>query len=327
MNLSRRIAVCFPLLFLACMATRPIHAQDAWPSKPVRLLSPFPPAGPLDVMVRIYAQKLNENWAGRATAVVDTQPGASGTIGTQTVARATPDGYTLLFTIDLPIAMAPALFKTSYDPRRDLAPVAALGETISMVLAHPSTGIRSVTDLVAQAKANPGKLTFASGGNASPGHMCMELIKLSAGIDLLHIPYKGAAPATAAILSGEVGLFCAGVTQGLPNVKAGKLFALGTVGPKPSPLTPELAPLSQTWPDVSLSTWFVVMAPPATPANVISAAQSALRRVYDDTTVQQKLAPLGIDPLWGSPAEVNQWIERDLAKWTRVVKTAGIKAD
>jgi tripartite-type tricarboxylate transporter receptor subunit TctC len=318
-----RVAV----LLLTMLAATAVGAQDAWPSKPVRLISPFPAAGPLDVMARLYAQKLTENWAGRATAIVETQPGASGTIGTQAVSKAPPDGYTLLITVDIPVAMAPALFKTPYDPRRDLAPVAALGETISMVLAHPSTGIRTVEDLVARAKANPGKLAFASGGNASPGHMCMELIKMSAGIDMLHVPYKGAAPATAAILSGEVGLFCAGVTQGLPNIRAGKLFGLGTVGPKPSPLTPELKPLSLTWPEVSLSTWFVVMAPPATPPNVIAAAQSAFRRVYDDPAVQQKLAPLGIDPLWGTPAEVGQWIERDLAKWTRVVKVAGIKAD
>ena len=315
------------MLFLSCLALTQASAQEAWPLKPVRLVSPFPAAGPLDVMARLYAQKLTENWAGRASAIVESQPGASGTIGTQAVSKAAPDGYTLLITVDIPLAMAPALFKVPYDPRRDLAPVAALGETISMVLAHPSTGIRNVEDLVARARANPGKLAFASGGNASPGHMCMELIKMSAGIDLLHVPYKGAAPATAAILSGEVALFCAGVTQGIPNVRAGKLFAIGTVGPKPSPLTPELSPLSRIWPDVSLSTWFVVMAPPATPANVIAAAQSAFRRVYDDPAVQQKLAPLGIDPLWGSPTEVNQWIERDLAKWTRVVKTAGIKAD
>jgi tripartite-type tricarboxylate transporter receptor subunit TctC len=318
-----RVAV----LLITMLAATGVGAQDAWPSKPVRLISPFPAAGPLDVMARLYAQKLTENWAGRATAIVETQPGASGTIGTQAVSKAPPDGYTLLITVDIPIAMAPALFKTPYDPRRDLAPVAALGETISMVLAHPSTGIRTVEDLVARAKANPGKLAFASGGNASPGHMCMELIKMSAGIDMLHVPYKGAAPATAAILSGEVGLFCAGVTQGLPNIRAGKLFGLGTVGPKPSPLTPELKPLSLTWPEVSLSTWFVVMAPPATPPNVIAAAQAAFRRVYDDPTVQQKLAPLGIDPLWGTPAEVGQWIDRDLAKWTRVVKVANIKAD
>lgn len=318
-----RVAV----LLFGCLSTTGVGAQDAWPSKPVRLISPFPPAGPLDIMARLYAQKLTENWAGRATAVVETQPGASGTIGTQAVSKAAPDGYTLLITVDIPVAMAPALFKTPYDPRRDLAPVAALGETISMVLAHPSTGIRSVEDLVARAKANPGKLAFASGGNASAGHMCMELIKVSAGIDLLHVPYKGAAPATAAILSGEVGLFCAGVTQGIPNVRSGKLFALGTVGPKPSPLTPELIPLSRIWPDVSLSTWFLVMAPPATPPYIIAAAQSALRRVFDDPTVQQKLAPLGIDPLWGTPIEVSQWIERDLAKWARVVKAAGIKAD
>jgi len=320
--MGTRIAV----LLLAGLALTHAAAQETWPAKPVRLLSPFPAAGPLDVMARLYAQKLSDNWAGRASAIVDVQPGASGTIGTQTVSKAAPDGYTLLITVDIPVAMAPALFKTPYDPRRDLAPVAALGETISMVLAHPSTGIRSVEDLVARAKASPGKLAFASGGNASPGHMCMELIK-SAGIDLLHVPYKGAAPATAAILAGEVGLFCAGVTQGLPNVRSGKLIALGTVGPKPSPLTPELAPLSRIWPEVSLSTWFVVMAPPGTPANIIAAAQSAFRRVYDDPGIQQKLGPLGIDPLWGSPAEVSQWIERDLAKWTRVIKTAGIKAD
>jgi tripartite-type tricarboxylate transporter receptor subunit TctC len=311
-------------LLLVALAA-PAAAQDVYPSKPVRFVVPFPASGPLDVMARLYAQKLGERW-GRPV-IVENRTGATGTIGADAVAKAAPDGYTLLFTVDLPIVMAPALVKPPYDPKTDLVPVAAVGETMNMLVVHPSTGITTLAELVAAARAKPGALTFSSAGNASPGHVCGEMLKSAAGIDLTHVPYKGAAPAMQAALAGEVSMFCGPVTQGLPHVKSGKLRALGVSGDKPSPLLPELKPLSATFPGLVVSNWYAVFAPPKTPAAVLSTLRAELKRTYDDPEVRQRLDSLGMDPLWLESAQVSAAIDRDLAKWSGVVKAANIKPD
>lgn len=311
-------------LALAILAW-PAAAQDAYPSKPVRFVVPFPAAGPLDVMARLYAQKLGDRW-GRPV-IVENRAGATGAIGAEAVAKAAPDGYTLLFTVDLPIVMAPALVKTPYDPKTDLVPVAAVGETMNMLVVHPSVGVSTVPELVAAAKAKPGALTFSSAGNASPGHVCGEMLKSAAGIDLTHVPYKGAAPAMQAALAGEVSMFCGPVTQGLPHVRSGKLRALGVTGERPSPLLPDLKPLSATFPGLVVSNWYAVFAPPKTPAAVLSTLRAELRRTYDDPEVRQRLDSLGMDPLWMEPAQVSAAIERDLARWGEVIRRANIKPD
>jgi len=303
----------------------PAAAQDAYPSKPVRFVVPFPAAGPLDVMARLYAQKLGERW-GRPV-IVENRAGATGAIGAEAVAKAVPDGYTLLFTVDLPIVMAPALVRTPYDPRTDLAPVAALAETMNMLVVHPSVGVSTLPELVAAAKAKPAALTFSSAGNASPGHVCGEMLKSAARIDLTHVPYKGAAPAMQAALAGEVSMFCGPLTQGLPHVKSGKLRALGVTGEQPSPLVPDLKPLAATFPGLVVSNWYAVFAPPKTPAAVLSALRADLKQTYDDPEVRQRLESLGLDPLWLEPAQVSAAIDRDLAKWRGVIKRANIKPD
>src|SRR5436305_1491275 len=173
------------LAALAALAASPVAAQD-YPARTVRLIVPFPAGGPTDILIRIYGQKLSQHWS--QPVVVENRAGATGTIGTEAVVKAQPDGYTLLFTVDLPIVMAPALRKLRYDPQHDLVPVAAIAKTENLLVANPSTGIRSLSDLVAAAKAKPGALTFASAGNASPGHLCGEMLKSQAGIELTHVP-------------------------------------------------------------------------------------------------------------------------------------------
>jgi tripartite-type tricarboxylate transporter receptor subunit TctC len=311
-------------LALALLAW-PAAGQDTYPSKPVRFIVPFPAAGPLDVMARLYAQKLGDRW-GRPV-IVENRTGATGAIGAEAVAKAAPDGYTLLFTVDLPIVMAPALVKTPYDPKTDFVPVAAVGETMNMLVVHPSVGAATLPELVAAAKAKPGALTFSSAGSASPGHVCGEMLKSAAGIDLTHVPYKGAAPAMQAALAGEVSMFCGPVTQGLPHVRSGKLRALGVTGERPSPLLPDLKPLSATFPGLVVSNWYAVFAPPKTPAAVLSTLRADLKRIYDDPEVRQRLDSLGMDPLWMEPAQVSAAIERDLARWGDVIRRANIKPD
>ncbi|HET9042693.1 MAG TPA: tripartite tricarboxylate transporter substrate binding protein [Burkholderiales bacterium] len=303
----------------------PAVAQDAYPAKPVRFIVPFPATGPLDVMARLYAQKLGERWG--KNAIAENRPGATGTIGADAVAKAAPDGYTLLFTVDLPIVMAPALMKPPYDPKADLVPIAAVGETMNMLVVHPSAGVSTLAELVAAAKAKPGALTFSSAGNASPGHLCVEMLKSAAGVDLTHVPYKGAAPAMQAALAGEVSMFCGPITQGLPHVKSGKLRALGVTGAKASPLLPELKPLAAAYPGLVVSNWYAVFAPPKTPPAVLAFLRAELKRTYDDPEVRKRLESAGMDPLWLEPAQVTAAIDRDLAKWSGVVKAANIKAE
>jgi tripartite-type tricarboxylate transporter receptor subunit TctC len=303
----------------------PAAAQDAYPSKPVRFVVPFPAGGPNDVLARLYAQQLGERWG--KPALVENRVGATGTIGTDAVVKSPPDGYTLLFTVDLPIVMAPALLKPPYDVKRDLVPVAGVADGMNMLVAHPSAGVRSLAELVAAAKAKPGALTFASAGNASPGHVCGELLKMGAGVDLTHVPYKGAAPAMNAALAGEVSVFCGPIPVGLPHVKAGKLYALGVTGAKPSPLVPGLAPLSATYPDVVLSNWYAVFAPPRTPATIVQFLQAELEKVYADAAVRERLSAIGVDPVWMPAPQLARAIETDGERWARVIKGANIRAE
>jgi tripartite-type tricarboxylate transporter receptor subunit TctC len=313
------------IAFATVALSGPALAQDAYPAKPVRFIVPFPATGPLDTMARLYALKLGERWG--KTAIVENRPGATGTIGADAVAKAAPDGYTLLFTVDLPIVMAPALIKPPYDPKADLVPVAGVGETMNMLVVHPSVGVGSLAELVKAAKAKPGALTFSSAGNASPGHLCVEMLKSAAGIDLTHVPYKGAAPAMQAALSGEVSMFCGPITQGMPHVKSGKLRALGVTGAKSSPLLPELKPLSADYPGLVVSNWYAVFAPPKTPAPVVAFLREELKKTYDDPEVRKRLESVGMDPLWLEPAQVSAAIDRDLVKWRGVVKAGNVKAE
>jgi tripartite-type tricarboxylate transporter receptor subunit TctC len=305
------------------VATRIARAQ-AYPSRPVRIIVPFPAAGPADVVGRLYGQKLSQRW--NQPVVVENRVGATGTIGTEAVVRAPPDGYTLLITADLPITRAPALLKLRYDPQRDLAPVAALAKNENLLVVHPSTGIRSLADLVAAAKAKPGALTFASGGKASPAHICGELLKRQAGIDMTHVPYSGAAPAMNAILAGDVTMYCAPIPLGMVHFKAGKVYALGVTGTAPSPLLPDLAPLSAIYPELVISAWLGLFAPVATPPAITQFLHDELKKAYADPELQQKLAILALDPAWLSGAELSRRIETDTAKWMDLFKVAN-KAD
>ncbi|MEO7404567.1 MAG: tripartite tricarboxylate transporter substrate binding protein [Burkholderiales bacterium] len=300
-------------------------AQDAYPSKPVRIVSPSPAGGPNDVMARLYAQRLGER--AKTTFIVENRVGATGTVGTDYVVKALPDGYTVLFTVDLPITMAPALFKVPYEVTRDLQPVAGVLESMNLLAVHPSIAANSLAELIALGKAKPGALTFASAGNASPGHVCGELLKGASGVDFTHVPYKGAAPASTAVLSGEVSMFCGPIPMLAPQVKNGKLRALGVTGPRPSPLVPELTPLSATMPGLVVTNWYGVFVPLKTPPAVVDYLRGEFRRVTDDPEVRQRLTTMGLDVRWMDTAELTQAIHSDLARWTKVVRDANIKAD
>ncbi len=252
---------------------------------------------------------------------------ASGTIGAEVVVRALPDGYTLLFTVDLPITMAPALLKLNYDVQRDLIPIAAVVKSDNVLVVHPATKIHSMVELVAEAKAKPGTLTFASAGHASPAHMCGEMIKRQAGIDMIHVPYTSAATAMSAVLAGNVNMFCGPIGVALPQFKAGTVYALGVTGSEPSPLLPGVTPLVTSYPGLVISAWYGLFAPVGTPASVINTLHDEFKKIFVDPELQPPLLALGLTREWVSGSDLVQKIANDIARWRDVIVTANIHAE
>jgi tripartite-type tricarboxylate transporter receptor subunit TctC len=310
---------------LACIVAGPALAQEPFPSKTVRLVIPWPPGGPPDLMARLVAPKMSELWG--KPVIVENRAGATGTIGSAAVAKAAPDGHTVLLTPNQPIVIAPALFQTPYDPAKDLVPVATLGESTNALVVSASSPINSVADLVATAKAKPGALTFSSSGQGSIGHLTGELIKQLAGIDMLHIPYQGAAQSVTAAVVGEVSVTGSSIQQTLPLLKAGKLKALGVTGKRASKYLPELKPLAeQGLEGMSITVWYAAYVPAKTPRQVVQPLREMLQKVFQEPGVQQKLDAVGIEWLWQDTDQITARIESELAQWRKVVQAAQIKA-
>jgi len=304
--------------------SRPVSAQT-YPSRPIHFIVPFPPGSPNEILARLYGDRLSDDW--KQAAVVELRPGATGTIGAETVARAAPDGYTLLFTVDLPITMAPALVKVNYDPQRDLLPVALVARTENVVVVGRSAGIDSLAELVAAAKAKPATLTFASAGHGSPSHLCGEMIKRQAGIDMVHVPFTGVAPGMNAVLAGNVTMLCGPISLALPFVQSGKVAALAVTGEKPSPLLPGVAPLAATYPGFEISAWFALFAPAGTPASTRQLLREELQKIYAAPAIGGRLTALGLQPEWMAGDELVRMIADDVRKWRDLISSAGIKAE
>jgi tripartite-type tricarboxylate transporter receptor subunit TctC len=285
---------------------------------------PFP-AGPSDALARLSGKKLSEDL--KQPVVVDTRPGATGTIGAEVVVRAPPDGYTLLFTVDLPITMAPALLKLNYDVQRDLIPIAAVVKSDNVLVVHPATKIHSMAELVAEAKAKPGALTFASAGHASPAHMCGEMIKRQADIDMVHVPYTSATAAMNAVLAGNVNMFCGPIGVALPQVKAGNVYALGVTGVEASPLLPGITPLAASYPGLVISAWYGLFAPSGTPDSVTNILHDEFKKIFAEPEVQPTLLALGLTREWVSGSDLVQKIASDIAKWRDFTAAANIHAE
>ena len=297
---------------------------QTYPTRPIHFVVPFP-AGPNDALARLSGKKLSEDL--KQPVVVDTRPGATGTIGAEVVVRAPPDGYTLLFTVDLPITMAPALLKLNYDVQRDLIPIAAVVRSDNVLVVHPSTKIHSMAELVAEAKAKPGTLTFASAGHASPAHMCGEMIKRRAGIEMTHVPYTSAAAAMNAVLAGNVDMFCGPIGVALPQVKAGNVYALGVTGLEASPLMSGVAPLVASYPGLVISAWYGLFAPAGTPASVTSTLRDEFEKIFADPELQPTLLALGLNREWVSGSDLVRKITSDMAKWRDFIVAANIHAE
>ena len=309
---------------LACWGAMAAFAQEAYPSKTVRFIVPWPSGGPADIMPRLAAQRLTETWG--KPVIVENRPGATGTIGTDAVVKAAPDGYTLLVTPSQPLAIVPALSRVPYDPLKDLTPVVIATEDTNLLVVNPTLGINTVDELIAAAKANPKKFTFGSSGVGSVGFLCGELMKQVAGFDMLHVPYAGAAQAIAAVVSGEISLNFPPVPQAVSLVKAGKVRPLGVTSTRPSQFLPEIQPLSshQGLEDLVIANWYGWYGPQKMSKSIVQFLRDSLQKVFQDPAIQQKLNGAGLEMRWEEPDQVRVTMEKDLAKWRKLVEAAHI---
>jgi tripartite-type tricarboxylate transporter receptor subunit TctC len=322
---SFRFAAC-ALAVLGLVGPVPDAAAQTWPTKSVRMVVPFPAGGSADTLSRLLSQKLSERL--NQPFVSDNRPGAGGNIGTDLVAKAAPDGYTFLMGVSS-IAIAPSLYANlSWDPVKDFAPVVLVASTPNILVVHPSVAAKSVQDLVALAKAKPGQLNYASGGNGATNHLAGELFKRMTGTEIVHIPYRGNPLAVIDVLNGQVAMMFDFMITSLPHVKEGKLRPLAVTGTKRSPQVPELPTVAEAGvPGYEATTWFAVMAPAGTPAEAIARFNTEVNAVLQMPDVRERLATLGAEPMGGSAADVAALLRTDLAKWSEVVKAANIKIE
>jgi len=311
---------------LAALALAPTLAQAQYPTRAIRLVVPYPPGGGTDTVARPLAQKLTEQL--KQPVVVDNRGGASEIIGTEVVAHAAPDGYTLLMTTNA-FAINMALQRTlPYRPAKDFAPVARLITTPFMLVAHPGLKAATLPELVAAARAEPGRLNYASLGAGTPHHLAMEWLKQLAGINIVAVPYKGVGPGLAAVMAGEVQMMMTGLTAGLVQVKAGKLRALAVTTAARSPAVPELPTIAESgFPGYEALAWYGVLAPAATPSGVIARLNAEIGMALRAADLRERLANIGVDAAPSTPTELELLIHKETALWAKVIQAAGIKAE
>ena len=295
-----------------------------FPSRPVRLIVPFPPGGPLDIVGRLVGRKLSEQWA--QPVVIENRAGASGAIGTSELATSAPDGHTLLVN-STPIVSTPHMQKLPYDTLRDLVGVSQIAAIDYVLVATPRSGIGSVEELIARAKQQPGKLNYASAGNGSGQHLFVELMKGAAGVNIHHIPYKGAAAAVQAVLAGEVDLMFEVSVGVLAHIKAAKLRPLLVTGAKPVDALPGVPPFDSIFPGVGIEAWHGVFAPAATPPALLQQVAADLRTAVLSPEVSARLKELGFQPTGLPYPRFQEVVARDLERWGKVIRDNNIRAD
>ena len=313
----------------ALVASTFVNAQgtNAYPQKPVKIIVPYPPGGSNDVIARLLGQKLQDFW--NQPVIVENKPGAAGNIGSLEVARSPADGYTLLLTNINIVSMNPALIaKMPFDPQKDFEPISLLGTTSLALVVHPSVPAQTTSDLIALARSQPGKLSYASSGNGSPQHMSAEMFKAMTKTSMLHIPYRGAAPAVADLLSGQVQVTVGVVNQLLPHIRAGKVKALGVTSRKRLASLPDVPTLDESGvPGYESEIWLGLAAPAGTPAAIIDFLNGSVRKAMVQPDVITRLNAQGIVSLVGSPEEMRQRGLDDFKRWGDIIRIAGIKVE
>ncbi len=314
------------LLLLCLLAACQFACAQSYPTKAVRVIAPFPPGGGTDLFARAVAQKLTSTLG--QTFVVDNRSGAGGMIGADLVAKSPPDGYSLLITSSSTHSINPHLTrKMPYDAIRDFVPVINIASAPNVLVVHPSVPAKTVKEMIALAKSRPGALNYASNGTGTLSHLTGEMFKLQAGINLIHIPYKGGPPAVIDLVAGQVSALFAAAPTVFPQVRAGKLRAIAMTGPKRSAALPDLPAVAETLPGFDSVQWWAMFAPAGTPGDVVERLNSEVSRIITDADVKARFAAEGAEPAGGSPREFAAFVRADYEKWGKVVKAVGIRPE
>jgi tripartite-type tricarboxylate transporter receptor subunit TctC len=316
-------ALCFAVSLAIASAMPPVAAQT-WPEKPVRIILPYAPGGATDAIGRPWAEKLSQAFGQQF--VIENRGGASGMIGVEAAVKAAPDGYTLLLTPNSAIAIVPSLRKAPYDATRDLAPVGRVGDIVGGFVVHPSVGVKSMQELIAYAKKNPGKLTFGSAGLATSTHLRIEMLKLRAGINILHVPYRGSADALNDLLAGNVQMMNEIVVY--PHVKAGKLVLLAINHSERHWDFPNVPTLREAGvPDADVPIWFAMFAPAGTPKDIIAKLNARMTEIARTDDLKAKMRAIGVSIPVQSPDDLGRHLIADIKANLEVIKAADIKVD
>ena len=313
----------FAVLAVA-IAVSPASAQD-WPSGTVRVVVPYAAGGPVDVPARLLIERLTAQTKG--TFILENRPGAGGSIGLQSVVQSPPDGSTFLFTTSS-VTMVPVIYpKLGFDPLRDLTLISLITEipiTVAVRADHPA---RDFADLIARAKANPGKFTFASGGVGTGNHMAGELMKKMAGIDMLHVPFRGTAPAMTSLYAGDIDILFVSTIEAVPHARQGRIRVLGVGTPQRMPELPDSPPIADVIPGYAATNWYGLFGPRGLPAAIVARLQSELPKVRDDPTVKERSAVIGMTMMLTTPEVLRARVEAEVPRWKQLIPTIGLKVD
>ena len=317
-----RWSVVLPALLITAFA----QAQAPYPTKPIRLIVPYPPGGTTDFVAREVGNKVGELLGTQI--VIDNRPGAGTLIGLALGVKAAPDGYTITFATSAGLAINPALgVKMPFEPHRDLVPVGLMVYVPYLLVVNSALPVRSVKDLIELAKAQPGKLNFASPGIGTPNHLGIELLNILAGVSFVHVPYRGGAPAVTDLVAGQVQVMFSGTPQVSSFVKTGRLRVIAVATPKPTRVAPEFPPIAETFPGFDCNTWYGLLVPTGTPAAIVAKFNAELNRALANPGVIQRLLDQGVEATPGTPAAFRELIVAETERWRMVIKRAGITAD
>jgi len=302
-------------------------AAQAYPAKPIRLIVPFPPGGATDILGRMVGQRLGENLGQQI--VVENRPGANGTLGLELAARAAPDGYTLVIGQAGNLAISISLVgKLPYDPVKDFSPLTLVASTPNVLVVHPSLPIRSVKDLIALARAKPGEINYASAGSGSPGHLAAEQLKKMAGINMVHIPYKGAAPALTDVVAGHASLYFTSPISAQSFVKAGRLRMVAVTSAKRSSSLPDLPTIAEAgFPDFDLTSWWGMLVPAGVSGEIVARIHGEAVRILNAPEMKKRLESQGADAVTSTPEQFSAYIKSEIAKWGKLIRELGVKAE
>ncbi len=327
MLLPTRLPLVVAIMLAALLGCHGATAQDKYPSRTVKIIVPTPAGGPVDVMARLVANQIAP--ALGQSVIIDNRGGAGNTIGSAEAARATPDGYTLLYSSSSGLVIAPMLQKNAgYDPLKSFDPVALVAATANILVVNPAVPAKSVAELIALAKAQPGQINFSSGGVGTLPHLIGEYFKSHAGIDVVHVPYRGGGPSVQDVVGGHIQFTFEGISVLLPLIKSGQLRALAVTSAKRSPLLPDVPTMIESgFPDFSTSAWTGLLAPAGTPSEAIAKLNSTVNAALETAEMKAALDRLAGDPLGGPPSELTKVIESDIGKWAPIVKALNLQTD